>query len=157
MNKELANQIAQAFDQTLYHSKYCTTARANAQSMLIGRTHYADDNTLRYFGARITLAQPSTFGLFYRITESVGRESYGGKRGFRTVLFDVNGQTVYRPALEEMQSTSTKAEKVFYEWFQTFDIVAHYREQIALKATRTRDQTARLETAFNALCDEVTV
>jgi len=156
MNKELANQIAQAFDQTLYHSKYCTTARANAQSMLIGRTHYVDDNTLRYFGARITSAQPSTFGLFYRITESVGRESNGGKRGFRTVLFDINGQTVYRPSLEEMQSTSTKAEKVFYEWFETFDVVAHYREQIALKATHTRDQTARLETAFNALCDEVT-
>lgn len=156
MNKELANQIAQAYDQTLYHSKCFSTARANAQVSLKGRTHYVDDNTLRFFNSRITLAQPSTFGLFYRITESVGRESYGGKRGFRTVLFDINGQTVYRPSLEEMQSTSTKAEKVFYEWFQTFDIVAHYREQIALKATRTRDQTARLETAFNALCDEMT-
>lgn len=156
MNNQLAQTICQAFDRQQYHSKCFSTARANAQVSLEGRTHYVDDNTLRFFNSRITLAQPSTFGLFYRITESVGRESYGGKRGFRTVLFDINGQVVYRPALEEMQSTSTKAEKVFYEWFQTFDIVAHYREQIALKATRTRDQTARLETAFNALCDEVT-
>ena len=151
MNKELANQIAQAFDQTLYHSKYCTTARANAQSMLIGRTHYADDNTLRYFGARITLAQPSTFGLFYRITESLGRESYGGKRGFRTVLFDINGQVVYRPALEEMQSTSTKAEKVFYEWFQTFDPMTYYRDQIRERIIRTTRQAVRLEDALLAL------
>jgi len=156
MNKELANQIAQAFNQTLYHSKYCTTARANAQSMLIGRTHYVDDNTLRYFGARITSAQPSGFGLFYRLTESVGRGSYSDKRGFRTVLFDLNGQVVYRPSLDEMQTTSAKAEKAFYAWFNDFDQVNYYREQLALKATHTRDQTARLEAAFNALVEEVT-
>ena len=156
MNKELANQIAKAFNQTLYHSKYCNTARANAQSMLIGRTHYVDDNTLRYFGARIISAQPTASGLFYRLTESVGRGSYNDKRGFRTVLFDLNGQVVYRPSLDEMQTTTAKAEKAFYAWFNEFDEVKHYREQIALKATRTRDQTARLEAAFNALFDEVT-
>ena len=156
MNNQLAQTICQAFDQQQYYSKFYSTARANAQAMLTGRTHYVDDSTLRYFNSRITLAQPSTFGLFFRITESVGCDSRNGKRGFRTVLFDITGQVVYRPSLEEMQSSSTKAEKVFYEWFQTFDPLTHYREQIALKATRTRDQAARLEAAFNTLCDEVT-
>lgn len=154
MNSQLANQIAQALDQTLFHSKYCTTARANAQSMLIGRTHYVDDNTLRYFGARITSAQPSLFGLFYRITESV--RTPDGNRGFRTVLFDLSGQVVYRPSLDEMHTTSTKAEKAFYAWYASFNEPNYYREQLALRAVRARDQAARLEAAFNVLCDEVT-
>ena len=154
MNKELANQIAQAFDQTLYHSKFLKTPKANAQVMLRERTHYVDDDTLKFFGCLIKSAQPSTFGLFYRITESLSLPT--GGRGFRTVLFDLEGQVVYRPSLDEMQTTTAKAEKAFYAWFNEFDEVKHYREQIALKATRTRDQTARLEAAFNALFDEVT-
>ena len=154
MNKELANQIAQAFDQTLYHSKFLKTPKANAQVMLRDRTHYVDDDTLKFFGCLIKSAQPSTFGLFYRITESLSLPT--GGRGFRTVLFDLEGQVVYRPSLDEMQTTTAKAEKAFYAWFNEFDEVKHYREQIALKATRTRDQTARLEAAFNALFDEVT-
>ena len=154
MNTQLANQIAQSYDQTLYHSKFLKTPKANAQVMLRERTHYVDDDTLKFFGCLIKSAQPSTFGLFYRITESLSLPT--GGRGFRTVLFDLEGQVVYRPSLDEMQTTTAKAEKAFYAWFNEFDEVKHYREQIALKATRTRDQTARLEAAFNALFDEVT-
>ena len=151
MNKELANQIAQAYDQTLYHSKFLRTPRNNAQVMLGGRTHYVDDSTLRYHNSRITSAQPSTFGLFFLITESVGKESYGGKRGFRTVLFDINGQTVYRPSLEELENTSTKAQKTFYAWFETFDIQTYYRDQIRERIILTNRQANRLEDALNAL------
>jgi len=156
MNIQLANKIADAYEQTLFHSKYCTTARANAQSMLIGRTHYVDDNTLRYFNSRITGAQPSTFGLFYRITESCSRSYDGTGRGFRTVLFDLNGQTVYRPDLDSLHSTSAKAEKAFYAWFESFDPLAYYREELTTHPRRTHKRAANLEAAIESLTEEAT-
>ena len=154
MNKELANQIAQAYDQTLFHSKFLKTPRDNAQVMLRGRTHYVDDNTLRFFGFLIKSAQPSTFGLFYLITESLSLPT--GGRGFRTVLFDLGGQVVYRPTLEEMQTTTNKAEKAFYAWFETFNIEIYYRDQIRERIIRTSRQTVRLEDALIALSQKET-
>jgi hypothetical protein len=149
MNKELANQIANAYDQTLYHSKFLKTPRDNAQVMLRGRTHYVDDDTLRFFGCLIKSAQPSTFGLFYLITESLSLPT--GGRGFRTVLFDLGGQVVYRPELAEMQNKTEKAEKAFYKWFETFDIETYYRDQIRERIIRTTRQAVRLEDALLAL------
>jgi hypothetical protein len=149
MNKELANQIAQAYDQTLFHSKFLKTPKANAQVMLTGRTHYVDDDTLRFFGCLIKSAQPSTFGLFYRITESLSLPT--GGRGFRTVLFDLGGQVVYRPQLAEMENKTEKAEKAFYKWFETFDIQTYYRDQIRERIILTNRQANRLEDALNAL------
>ncbi len=156
MNNETAQKIAQAFDQQQYHSKYLSTARANAQAMLEGRTHYVDDNTLRYFNSRITGAQPSTFGLFYRITESCSRSYDGTGRGFRTVLFDLNGQTVYRPDLDSLHSTSAKAEKAFYAWFESFDPLAYYREELTTHARRAHKRAANLEAAIESLTEEAT-
>ena len=154
MNKELANQIAQAYDQTLFHSKFLKTPKDNAQVMLRGRTHYVDDDTLRFFGCLIKSAQPSTFGLFYLITESLSLPT--GGRGFRTVLFDLGGQVVYRPTLEEMQTTTNKAEKAFYAWFETFNIETYYRDQIRERIIRTSRQTVRLEDALIALSQKET-
>jgi hypothetical protein len=157
VNNLLAQTICQAFDQNQYYSKCLNTARANAQAMLSGRTHYVDDSTLRYFNSRITSAQPSTFGLFFLITESVGRESYGGKRGFRTVLFDINGQTVYRPSLEELENTSTKAQKTFYAWFESFNAETYYKDQIKEKIIKTNRQASYLEECLNALNEVASV
>ena len=154
MNKELANQIAQAYDQTLYHSKFLKTPKDNAQVMLTGPTHYVDDDTLSFFGCLIKSAQPSTFGLFYRITESLSLPT--GGRGFRTVLFDLGGQVVYRPQLAEMENKTEKAEKAFYKWFETFDIETYYRDQIREKIILTNRQTVRLEDALNALSQKET-
>jgi hypothetical protein len=154
MNKELANQIAQAYDQTLYHSKFLKTPKDNAQVMLTGRTHYVDDDTLRFFGCLIKSAQPSTFGLFYRITESLSLPT--GGRGFRTVLFDLGGQVVYRPQLAEMENKTEKAEKAFYKWFETFDIETYYRDQIRERIILTSRQTVRLEDALIALSQKET-
>lgn len=154
MNKELANQIAQAYDQTLFHRKFLKTPKANAQAMLTGRTHYVDDNNLRFFGCLIKSAVPSTFGLFFCITESLSLPT--GGRGFRTVLFDLGGQVVYRPQLEEMENKTEKAEKSFYKWFETFDIETYYRDQIREKIILTNRQANRLEDALNALSQKET-
>lgn len=156
MNKQTAQTICQALEQQEFHSKYYSTARANAQSMLTGRTHYVDDSTLRYFNSRITAAQPSTFGLFYRITESCASNYDGTGRGFRVVLFDLNGQTVYRPNLDSLHSTGVKAEKAFYEWFESFDPLAYYREELATHARRAHARAANLDAAIESLTEEVT-
>jgi hypothetical protein len=145
MNIQLAQTICQAFDQQQYSSKCLRTAKANAQAMLEGRTHYVDDSTMRYFNSRITLAQPSTFGMFYLITESVSFDPQNSKRGFRSVLFDINGQVVYRPTLEELENTSTKAEKTFYKWFESFNAKTYYKNQIKEKIIQTNRQAQNLE------------
>ena len=87
----------------------------------------------------------------------MGKESYGGKRGFRTVLFDINGQTVYRPSLEELESTSTKAQKTFYAWFESFNAETYYSEQIKEKIIKTNRQANYLEECLNALNEAVSV
>lgn len=156
MNNQIAQTICQAFDQQQYYSKCLNTARANAQAMLSGRTHYVDDSTLRYFNSRITGAQPSCFGLFYVITESVGRDSYNGARGFRTVLFDINGQTVYRPSLEELEPTSTKAQKTFYAWYESFNAENYYQEKIREKIIYNQRQAYTLEECLEALHEAIT-
>ena len=151
MNNKLAQTICQAFEQNQYYSKCLRTSKANAQAMLSGRTHYVDDSTLRYFNSRITGAQPSDFGMFFLITESVGKDSYNGERGFRCVLFDINGQVVYRPSLEELESTSTKAQKTFYAWYESFNTETYYKDQIKEKIIRTNRQAGYLEECLNAV------
>jgi hypothetical protein len=156
MENNTAQTICQAFDQQQYHSKCLSTARANAQAMLTGRTHYVDDSTLRYFNSRITAAQPSTFGLFYRITESCSRSYDGTGRGFRVVLFDLNGQTIYRPDLDSLHSTAAKAEKAFYAWFESFDPLAYYREELTTHARRAHKRAANLEAAIESITEGAT-
>jgi hypothetical protein len=151
VNNLLAQTICQAFDQNQYHSKCLNTAKANAQAMLSGRTHYVDDSTLRYFNSRITSAQPSDFGMFFLITESVGKDSYNGERGFRCVLFDINGQVVYRPSLEELESTSTKAQKTFYAWYESFNTETYYNDQIKHEVIKTYRKSIRLSECLNAV------
>jgi hypothetical protein len=156
VNNQIAQTICQAFDQNQYYSKCLNTARANAQAMLSGRTHYVDDSTLRYFNSRITGAQPSCFGLFFVITESVGKDSRNGARGFRTVLFDINGKVVYRPDLEQLESTSTKAQKAFYEWYDIFNEHSYYQEELKGKIIKTNRQANDLEKCLNALNEVAT-
>jgi hypothetical protein len=151
VNNQIAQTICQAFDQNQYYSKCLRTSKANAQAMLSGRTHYVDDSTLRYFNSRITGAQPSCFGLFFVITESVGKDSRNGARGFRTVLFDINGKVVYRPDLEQLESTSTKAQKAFYEWYDIFNEHSYYQEELKQKMIKTNRQAVSLEECLNAL------
>ena len=156
MNNQLAQTICRAFDTKQFHSPCLNTAKANAQEMLSGRTHYVDDSTLRYFGCRITSAQPVDFGMFYRITESIGRDGFNGKRGFRCVLFDINGQVIYRPDLDGLESTSTKAEKTFYAWFESFNSEIHYQDKIREKIIHNQRQAYTLEECLEALHEAIT-
>ena len=116
-----------------FQSRYFSLPKYEAQDALMGRTHYVDDSTLRYFHARITTALPIMDGLFFEIMESSSKDMHNTARGFRVVVFDVFGETVYRPNIEDMKSTSAAAYKAYKANF-AIDPAAHYAEKLQSRA-----------------------
>lgn len=123
----------------------------NAQRNLDGRTHYVEDDTLRWHKARITSSGQlgDSWGLLFRITESVALDMHNRSRGFRCVIFDVFGTTVYHPDLENTFSSSAAAQKACNN--VEFDLAGHYREAIAHKIHYAREELKNLESAETAL------
>lgn len=66
----------------------------NAQANLSGLTHYCDDDTLAYFGARIDVSTASPSSLYFGLVESMKHPASGAKREYRSVWFDVSGNCV---------------------------------------------------------------
>jgi hypothetical protein len=84
----------------------------DAQRNLSGRTHYADDSTLKYFKARILRSTHSKNGLYYILQESIPHPDYDMKRIRRNVVFNVFG-TVIGLWRDECHTTSIKADNAF--------------------------------------------
>lgn len=124
-------------------------AKRNAQQNLSGRTHYVDDDTLRYFAARILSSRDMMSGAFFRITESSAKNWEKTERGVRVVLFDVFGETVYRPDHDGMHRTREQAEKAFDKWLGTFDPFTYYREKLESRAGSLIKEAARIQAAAN--------
>lgn len=117
----------------------------NAQENLEGRTYHVDPTTLRCHKTRILSALPVSNGAFYKIIESTALDWDNKKRGFRAVLFDIFGNTVYRPDLDQCFTNKEKADKAFYAWFEEFNEFEHYREKIQMELAETKTQTKHLE------------
>lgn len=105
-----------------YEKKTYSSAKYDAQLNLKGRTHYVDDETLRYFHARITQSGIAFDGLLYWIIESVALNPDNTKRGFRPVMFDIFGNVLARVSLEESYKTSNQAYKALKESLTALDI-----------------------------------
>ncbi len=133
-------------DARPYQERYFTTAKAEAQEALQGRTHYVDDSTLHYFAARITSARPILDGLFFEIVESSATNIDNTARGFRVVVFDVFGETVYRPNLQDMKRTSEAARRAYANDFN-IDPAAHYAEKLQSLARRRASEAEALTKA----------
>lgn len=121
----------------------------DAQRNLRGRTHYVDDDTLRFHYSRITGGHAEHSGLVYVLTTSDALDMHNTRRGFRTVIFDVFGTVVSRPDLEHARSTSAGAQKVA-EAFE-LDLVAHYREAITSRIANQKQDLAESEAALALL------
>ena len=93
----------------------------DAQRNLAGRTHYVDDDTMRYFKARINHASGYDDGLTYAILESVAHPSLG--RVHRPVIFDVFGTVICKR--DNYYKTSDQARKAMYAILNAHDAVAH--------------------------------
>ena len=151
--KTIANKISAAADVELFKDR-SAVPKWDAQQNLQGRTHYVEDSTLKYFGARIVSAYPTDDGLFFKIVESVSLSPNGGKRGFRVVVFDLFGQAVFRPSFEECTPSSAAADK---HYGKTCDIdpVQHYRAELAQRATKLANKAQAMQDAAQSL-EEVT-
>jgi hypothetical protein len=127
--------------------------KRNAQENLQGRTHYAEDETLKFFKARIVSAHADADGLFFKMVESVALDYDNTRRGFRVIVFDLFGQVIYRPSFDEC--TSTKAAAVV-QWMKAekIDPAAYYRAELKARANRLTNQAAAMLEAA-AMLDEV--
>jgi len=129
-----------------FQERYFSQAKHEAQEALKGLTHYVDDSTLKYFHSRITSASPIMEGLFFAIMESSSRDMHNTARGFRVVVFDVFGETVYRPTLDEMKATSIAARKAYLNDF-AIDAAAHYADKLKARANRLTREASELTQA----------
>jgi hypothetical protein len=108
------------FTREPYGAKNC------AQANLHGRTHFADDETLRYFHSRIVSARIISDGAAFMLIESSAKDYGNTSREFRFACFDVAGTCLERPKCGEGFRTSEQARKAFWSWFNGFDLDAHY-------------------------------
>lgn len=147
------NTIAQALRtaSVALFDDHSYDAKRNAQRNLEGRTHYVDDGTLRYFSARVLSSTEMMSGTFFRIIESSASNWEKTERGVRVVMFDVFGETVYRPDLDGMHRTRQQAEKAFWVWAETFDPFAYYREKLESRAGVLIKEAARIQAAANSI------
>lgn len=72
----------------------------DAQRNLSGRTHYADESTLRSFNARIQSTYVEANGLLFCLIETIPSGT-NGKRLYHPVIFDVFGTVIERPKRED--------------------------------------------------------
>jgi hypothetical protein len=96
----------------------------NAQRNLAGRTHYVDDDTLRFHKARVISSGTSDRGLLFWLIESVAIYPDNSKRGFRYVIFDLFGTVLDRPNLEHAFRTSEQTRKAMWDKLNEIDAVA---------------------------------
>lgn len=120
---------------TLYRNE-SSNPKWNAQRNLAGRTHYVDDDTLRFHKSRVLSARHTDEGLLFAIVTSDALDHDNRKRGFRYVIFDLFGHTVDRPDLEYAYTTSQRATQGMWDALNKIDakaltLVAIEREELA--------------------------
>lgn len=145
-NNDLAKLIS-SLNLGLFSHK-SSDAKYNAQQNLAGRNYFATDETLRYFGSRISRASETCSGLLFYVIESSYLNMEKTKRGFRYAIFDLFGHEVGRQSLDEAMTTSDKALKAMYDKLNALDITAHYRQALQSQA---RQAERKAENYNNAL------
>jgi hypothetical protein len=107
----------------LYRSE-SSDPKINAQRNLCGRTHYVDEETLRFHKSRVLSARATDNGLLFAIVTSDAMDMHNRKRGFRYSIFDLFGTVLSRPDLENAFSKSDKATKAMWAALNEIDAKA---------------------------------
>lgn len=100
----------------------------NAQRNLDGKTHYYDDDTVRWHGCRVLQSGTAAEGLLFWAITSDALDMHNTKRGFRYVVHNVFGNCVSRPDLEEAVNSQKKAKALLDEW--ECDVLACYETDL---------------------------
>jgi hypothetical protein len=149
--KTLSQLLTSEALPVLYKNIDGLSPTTNAQGNLDGRTYYVDTPTLRFFNSRIVSALPVSNGAFYKVVESLSLDHNNTKRGFRAVLFDIFGTVVYRPNLDQCFTSTEKANKGFFWWFETFNEVEHYQQAIDGKLKKLENEEGKLSEILQTL------
>ncbi|WP_407156325.1 hypothetical protein [Bradyrhizobium sp. STM 3557] len=119
-------------------------AKANAQRNLQGRTHYVDDDTLRFHKSRVISARHTDGGLLFAIVTSDSLNFENTKRGFRYVIFDIFGCVIDRTTIEDAFRRSEQATKAMWDALNVIDAKAHTLAAIEKRRTRVLEELAAL-------------
>lgn len=118
--------------------------KINAQRNLQGRTHYVDDDTLKYHKSRVMSCHVVDGGLLLALVMSDALDYNNTKRGFRFVVFDVFGNVVERQTFDEAFKTSKAAKAAMWEYLNTVNAVKITREAMKSHAKQVKREHARL-------------
>ena len=105
----------------LYQSMHRSSAKYEAQDQLAGKTHYVDDDTLRFHHSRIISCDISHGGRLFWLIESCSLDMNNTKRGFRFVVFDIFGNVISRVGLEDAFKTSKAAKTMLKAFLDNVD------------------------------------
>lgn len=122
--------------------------KCDAQQNLMGRTHYVDDDTLRYHYSRILGRGVFADGALYYIITSDAMDMNNTRRGFRYVVFDVFGAVVSRLPVDQCFRTSDQARKALWTWRGTFDEIEYYNGVLQQRAVRFQRELNDLNQAI---------
>jgi len=123
--------------------------KTNAQRNLCGRTHYVDEDTLRFHKSRIQGSGQHFGGLLFTVTCSDAIDPDNRRRGFRVAVFDVFGTCITRPSLAEASASSKAAHKVAEEF--EIDLLQHYQEALKAMLKRKRTEWSEIEKGLSLL------
>ena len=112
------------------YRQHSTHPRINAQRNLCDRSHYADPDTLRFFGTRILSAHHAADGLLFIIVESQARDYDTSERGFRYRIFDIAGYIIDHAGSNDFYPSSKAARRACQEHLATLDPIAITRAAI---------------------------
>jgi hypothetical protein len=143
-NLQTLDKAARAAGIRLYESAYMSTEKALAQRQLDGRTHYADDNTLKFFGARINETRQDNNGLWFALRESV--QPPHSARVHRWCIFDIFGQC----ERTEERSTGAGADKLLPALIASKDWETRTLLELERRAKQAKEDAQRTLDALSA-------
>lgn len=125
--------------------------KRDTQSNLAGRTHWASDDTLKFFHSRIVGRGVLCDGALFFVISSDALDYLNTRRGFRWHLFDAFGSHVAGPDIENAFKSSDAARKAFWEFFNAFDAEAYYADVLAKRADKLSREAIELKNAAREL------
>lgn len=131
--------------------QHSSPPKYNAQRNLCGRTHYVDDDTLRWHKSHVLSTHVIDNGLLFAITTSDALDMHNTKRGYRYVIFDVFGIVLSRPTLEQAYKRHPQALKAMWtklNKIDAFDVTLKAADQ-SLRSHK--DEIKRLKETVRAL------
>ena len=134
----------------LYRSE-SSDPKTNAQRNLCGRTHYVDEDTLRFHKSRVLSAGITDQGLLFWIVTSDALTPDGRRRGFRYVIFDVFGTVLARPDTKDAWKSHASARKAMRKALDSIDAVKVTFEAIERHRAATEREMVDLSARVDAI------